>query len=189
MEEGEAGAPRHTVDRTQRVVQSFPCDVGAGAGRGTLVVVKRRTVIVLAACGVLVGCGDDGVSSDAGEFCATGRENQELITNPPLTNDAEIAASLDFYRLMGDLAPLEISEEWNDLVLAMETANEVEPGNAASEQLAAQTAYASERSAYEVMVWFRDRCNVQFPITTIVPHDGSPMPPVTTPPPTTQPSE
>lgn len=122
--------------------------------------------LVATACG---GNGD-GDDSDAVAFCVEGRENPEMIVNPPLGNDAEIVTTMEFYQLMGDLAPADIADQWGVLIAAMQTADRLVAGDPDSEQFVAQTAYAAEGAAYDVMVWFRDYCNVQLPITTIVPH-------------------
>ena len=39
--------------------------------------------------------------------------------SPPMATEKEVAATLDFYRLMGQLAPVAIAEQWNDIVHAM----------------------------------------------------------------------
>jgi hypothetical protein len=131
---------------------------------------------------VAVGCaGDEEVASDAERFCGEAAAQRDLIVAPPLSTDAEVAATLDFYRLMGQLAPIAIAEQWGDLVTAMETASTLVPGDPASEQLVAMTAYATERSAYEVAVWLQRNCGVEIPITTIAPQAPLPPPGTTSP--------
>jgi hypothetical protein len=152
-------------------------------------VLPRRltiTVALAAATWALAGCGDDEVASDAERFCGEATVNREMIVAPPMATEAEVDATLDFYRLMGQLAPIAIAEEWNDLVIAMETASAIVPGDPTSEQEVAMTAYATERSAYAVKVWLQRNCGVDIPITTIAPQ--APLPPPTTtlaPPPAT----
>lgn len=144
-------------------------------------------VVVLS---VLASCsrGDDDaeVVPDANVFCGTAVEQQALIVDPPMGNEAELQASMDFYRVMGQLAPIAIAEDWNVLVAAMETASTVVPGDAESEQLVAMTAYATEPSAYRVKKWLRDNCGLDIPITTISPQEQVPaieptVPPSSTP--------
>ena len=123
----------------------------------------------------LVGCGgDDTVQSDAERFCGEAVENRENLVAPPLTTDAEIGATLDFYRLMGQLAPVAIAAEWNDLLVSLETASTLVPGDPASEQLVAKTAYATEPSAFAVKRWLLDNCGLDIPITTIAPQEAVP---------------
>jgi hypothetical protein len=135
---------------------------------------------VLGACG-----GDDGAQSDAERFCGEAAAQRELIVAPPLGTEAELDATLDFYRLMGDLAPVAIAEEWNDLVVNLETASTVVPGDPASEQLVAMTAYATEPSAFAVVSWLADNCGVDIPITTIAPQERIPAATTTVAPPST----
>lgn len=140
---------------------------------------------------IVAGCGgDDEIASDAERFCGEAAANTAMIESPPMATEAELQATLDFYRLMGQLAPIAIAEQWNDLVIAMETASTLIPGNETAEQEVAMTAYATERSAYEVKVWLQRNCAIDIPITTIAPQE--PLPPPTTtlvPPDTTVASE
>jgi hypothetical protein len=146
---------------------------------------RRLTVAALALAVVpaaLLGCSrDETPDSDAERFCGEAKAHTDLIVSPPLGTEAELAATLDFYRLMGDLAPLAIAAEWADLVHNLETAAALEPGDAASEQHVAMTAYATEPSAYAVKVWLQRNCGVDIPITTIAPQ--APVPARTIPPP------
>jgi hypothetical protein len=147
----------------------------------------RRTTLLLALAAVAAtlavgGCGgDDTVESDAERFCGEAAAQRELIVEPPLANDAEIEATLDFYRLMGQLAPVAIAEEWNDLVINLETASTIVPGDPASEQLVAMTAYATEPSAFAVKTWLLENCGVDIPITTIAPQEPVPAATTTSP--------
>ncbi len=149
---------------------------------------SRPLPIVVAAFGALVlgACGDEP-TADAEAFCAEAVTHTNSIVDPPIDDEAGLAATLDFYHRMGDLAPLSIAEEWNQLVVALETAAELEPGNPESEQLVAATAYASEGAAYDVKVWLARNCGLDIPITTIAPHDrvdpvvSTTTPTVTTP--------
>jgi hypothetical protein len=123
-------------------------------------------------------CGDDGVQSDAERFCGEASTRREMIVSPPMATEDEVEATLDFYRLMGELAPVAIAEQWNQIVSALETASTVVPNDPESEQQVALQAYASERSAYEVAVWLQRNCGVDIPITTIAPQ--APIPARTT---------
>jgi hypothetical protein len=155
--------------------------------------VPRRPSILIAGLIVVASvaaCGgdDDAVAGDAGRFCAEATEQRDMILAPPTASEAELQASLEFYRLMGRLAPVAIAEEWGDLVLAMETASTVVPGDPESEQFAAMTAYAIEPSAYRVKKWLLDNCGVDLPITTIAPQEQVPARTTTiAPPPTSAP--
>lgn len=149
----------------------------------------RPLVAALVALAPLVAasCGsDDEPQGDAVRFCAEAAEHRDTIIDPPIVDEAGLEATLDFYRAMGDLAPLAIAAEWNQLVVNLETASSLVPGDPDSEQLVAATAYATEPAAYAVTVWLRRNCGVEIPITTIAPQEF--VPAVTTtvaPPPST----
>ena len=135
----------------------------------------RPVLAAAALCGALTACsrGDD-IESDAERFCGEALAQRATIVAPPLGTEAELAATLDFYRLMGRLAPIAIAEEWNDIVVNLETAATVVPGDADSEQLVAMTAYATEPSAFKVQQWLKDNCALDIPITTIAPQQPTP---------------
>jgi hypothetical protein len=128
----------------------------------------------------LAACGDDGVHSDAARFCGEASTRRDMIVSPPMATETEVEATLDFYRLMGALAPVAIAQQWNDIVHAMETASTVAPDDPDSQQQVALQAYATERSAYEVTVWLKRNCGVDIPITTIAPQEPVPARTTTT---------
>lgn len=128
----------------------------------------------------LGACGDDGVQSDAERFCGEASTRRDMIVAPPMATEQEVEATLDFYRLMGELAPVAIADQWNQIVAAMETASTVVPGDPESQQQVALQAYATERSAYEVAVWLNRNCGVDIPITTIAPQEPTPARTTTT---------
>ena len=155
--------------------------------RRSITIASLVTLVLVAACG---GDDDDAVGSDAELFCEQATEQRDLILSPPMATEAELQASLEFYRLMGRLAPVAIAAEWGVLLDAMETASTVVPGDPESEQLAAMTAYASEPSAFRVKDWLLDNCGLDLPITTIAPQEQVPARTTTiAPPPTSAPAD
>lgn len=146
------------------------------------VLTARIGLLLALACGLVACGGDDAVASDAERFCGEAVAQRDMIVAPPMSNANEVEVTLEFYRLMGQLAPIAIATEWNDLLLAMETASSIVPGDAASEQEVAVTAYATERSAYAVKVWLQRNCGVDIPITTIAPQEPVPAKVATVPP-------
>ena len=148
--------------------------------------VARQLLCAVALAIAVAGCGgDDGeAESNAERFCGEAIANRNSLIAPPLTTEAEVAATLDFYRLMGQLAPVAIAAEWNDVVVSLETASTLVPGDPDSEQIVAKTAYATEPSAFAVKKWLQDNCALDIPITTIAPQGAPPIattvPPVST---------
>jgi hypothetical protein len=128
--------------------------------------VGSALVTAIAACG-----GDGGGSAE--RFCGEIEANKEALTDPQLAYTDDIDPLLDLYREVGDLAPLAIEAEWNQLVEAYETASTVVPGDQASEQEALAAIYSSEESAATVDRWLQANCGVDIgPVFTIVAHDG-----------------
>jgi hypothetical protein len=117
------------------------------------------------------GCGDDG-GGDAERFCGEVAANKDALTNPTLTYADDIEPLLDLYRTIGELAPLAVERDWNQLVTAYETASTVVPGDTESEQAALAMIYSSEKSAAAIDRWLVANCAVDIgPVFTIVPQD------------------
>ncbi len=128
------------------------------------------------------GCGNDEAPS-AERFCGEVAQNTEALTNPQLTDAEDIEALLDLYREIGDLAPLGVEDDWNELVSAYETASTVVIGDQESEQAALTAIYSSEQSAAQVEAWLLANCAVDIgPVLTIVPQGPATItvPPATT---------
>lgn len=129
---------------------------------------------------VASACSDDG--GDAERFCGEVAANSEALTNPQLVYSDDIEPLLDLYREIGDLAPLAVEADWNQLVSAYETASTVLPGDQESEQEALAAIYSSEESAAAIDAWLRANCAVDIgPVFTIVPHTNVTAPVPTMP--------
>jgi hypothetical protein len=126
-----------------------------------------RRVLLIAA--LTAACGG-GTTGDAVQFCDSLAESLTLVRDPIITTEAEIDETLLTYRLLGELAPVEIAEDWQTLITNIETASTVVPNDRDSIQRAVQQAYASERSAVAVAAWVSTRCGYDMgPVTTIAP--------------------
>jgi hypothetical protein len=124
----------------------------------------------LAAMVSLSACGDDDAGS-AERFCGEIAANKDVLTAPALEFSDDIEPLLDLYREIGNLAPLSIQQEWNQIVSAYETANTMVLDDAASQQDAAVAIYSAEESAAKVDTWLRANCAVEIgPVVTLVPH-------------------
>ncbi len=119
---------------------------------------------------LLVACSNDGPNSDAGRFCGEIEANQTRLTSPELSTAADIEPLLELYREIGELAPLAIEPEWDQLILNYETASTVVPGDAASMQVAVETALQSEQAGARVKQWLVDNCALDIgPVATLAP--------------------
>ena len=129
----------------------------------------RSSLILLSIAIALVGCdgGDGGGSAE--RFCGEIQLHSEQLTQPNLQFEDDIEPLLDLYREIGELAPLSIEPEWDQLIGAYETASTVVPGNPDSQQMALSAIYSTERSAAAVDKWLEKTCAVDIgPGFTIV---------------------
>ena len=114
-------------------------------------------------------CGNDEAPS-AERFCGEVAANKEALTNPQLVGADDVESLLDLYHRIGDLAPISVEDDWNQIVSAYETASTVVIGDQESEQAALSAIYSSEQSAAEVAAWLLANCAVDIgPVFTIVP--------------------
>lgn len=129
----------------------------------------RSSLILLTIAIALVGCdgGDGGGSAE--RFCGEIQLHSEQLTQPNLQFEDDIEPLLDLYREIGELAPLSIEPEWDQLIGAYETASTVVPGNPDSQQMALSAIYSTEKSAAAVDKWLEKTCAVDIgPVFTIV---------------------
>jgi hypothetical protein len=133
------------------------------------VVTIRSALLSLAALTALSACGGDDAPS-AERFCGEVAANKDALTNPQIIYSDDIEPVLDLYRDVGAFAPLEVEDDWDQLVSAYETASTVVIGDQESEQAALTAAYSSERSAAAIELWLMANCAVDIgPVFTIVP--------------------
>ena len=111
--------------------------------------VARAAIALSIAVSAPAACGDDD-GGDAGRFCGEIDANRVALTQPSIAFSDDIEPFLDLYRSIGELAPLAIEREWDQLVLSYETASTVVLGDPESEELVVATALQSERSAAAV---------------------------------------
>ncbi|MEJ6722530.1 hypothetical protein [Ilumatobacter sp.] len=129
----------------------------------------RSSLLLLPIAIALVGCdgGDGGGSAE--RFCGEIQLHSEQLTQPNLQFEDDIEPLLDLYREIGELAPLSIEPEWDQLIGAYETASTVVPGNPDSQQMALSAIYSTEKSAAAVDKWLEKTCAVDIgPVFTIV---------------------
>ena len=128
----------------------------------------RRAALALCVAVTVVACGDEAPSAE--RFCGEIEANLDALTQPDLTYTDDIGPLLDLYRDIGELAPLAIEAEWDQLIVNYETASTVVPDDPESVQRAVTEAFRSERSAAAVDNWLQETCGLTMgPISTIVP--------------------
>lgn len=172
---------------------SRPAAAGSGGARATMRAVTSRfthaRVAAVITLTVAASCGGDDDSGDAERFCGEVAENVEALTKPDLTASANPEAGIDAllaeYRRIGELAPLAIEAEWNQLVAAYAAADLVIAGDPQLEQEALEAIFRAEQAAVKISDWLRTNCAVEIgPLATIV---GSQITTTTLDPATTEP--
>ena len=122
---------------------------------------RRRSIIATAISTVSLfaaACGQAPVRS-AERFCGELVAHKEDIRALPTTPD-EVAALINLYSRMGEVAPLEVQADWDDLSANLKTANTLKVGDAASLQQVADSAYATQRSAEKIAAWALSTCGL-----------------------------
>lgn len=125
-----------------------------------------RILVAALAC-ALAACSTE--PSRAERFCGEVAENRDALVSPAITSGDDIGPLLDLYRRIGDLAPLAIEADWDQIISAYETADTIVPGDDVSAQAALAAIYSTEKSAVAVDRWLERNCAVDIgPVFTIV---------------------
>jgi len=109
----------------------------------------------------LVACSDDATTRTEGNYCSEVSAHLADLSSPVIATPADIDRVLDSWRAVAATAPLAVQQEWNIVVISMETAAAVDPNDPASVQHVADTARASERAANRVISYTLERCGAQ----------------------------
>jgi hypothetical protein len=132
----------------------------------------RACLLIGALAAVAVACGDER-GGDAERFCGEVDANKAALTDPQLEFADDIEPYIDLYRSIGEVAPLSIEAEWNQLIVNYETVSTVVLGDTESEQTAVVSALQSEKAAATVSSWLAENCAVDLgPLATLVEHGG-----------------
>jgi len=140
----------------------------SNTNRSATLLASAALVVV---AGTLTSCSDDAEpAGDASRFCGEIQANAAEITAPVLDDASDIEPLVQLYRDIAELAPLSIEQDWDQLVLNLETASTVVPGDSESEQRVIAEALRSEKSAVAVRDWLITNCEVDIgPVDTIAP--------------------
>ena len=131
------------------------------------------TTSTLAAVIGLLGCGDSARRS-AERFCGELIAHANEIKTPPKSAE-EVPALITLYSKMGEVAPLDIEADWEKLYGNLKTANTVDVADPASTQQAADSAYATVRSATAVVTWAQQNCGLDLGPVGSVPGGAQPV--------------
>ncbi len=109
-------------------------------------------VIGLAAC-------SNATERSSERFCGELTAHSEEIRNGPPAAD-DIPAFITLFSKMGEVAPLDVQADWEQVYGSLKTANTVNVADPASVQAVADSAYESQRSAENVVAWAASNCEI-----------------------------
>jgi hypothetical protein len=104
----------------------------------------------------MISCGNAPTRS-AERFCGELTAHKADIRELP-TSDTSIAQLITLYSQMGEVAPLDIQADWDQLSTNLKTASSVDVKDPASVQAAADSAYATQKSAQSLAAWALTVC-------------------------------
>ena len=138
-----------------------------------------RILAVLAALLPLgaAACSDDAAQRSEANYCTQVGNHLADLNAPSLATGDDIERVVDAWRAVAQSAPLAIEEEWNTMVANIETASTVDPNDADSLQLVADSARSSEPAANRVIAYTQQRCGAL--IGSVAPTPTSPAPTAT----------
>ena len=138
-----------------------------------------RILAVIAALVPLAaaGCSEDATQRSEANYCTQVGNHLADLNAPSLATGDDIERVVDAWRAVAQSAPLAIEEEWNTMVANIETASTVDPNDADSMQLVADSARSSEPAANRVIAYTQQRCGAL--IGSVAPTPTSPAPTAT----------
>ena len=123
----------------------------------------------------LLGCASP--ERTATNFCRQLALEMPGITEQPATPEL-IKSTVEHYKNLQKVAPLQIEADWDALTLLMEKASQIKASDPASVQEVVDLSYASEKSAAAASTWVLATCGVD--ISTGLPVVQAPAPEVAT---------
>ena len=114
--------------------------------------------LITVAASTLSSCGSAPVRS-AEKFCGELTAHKDDIRTLP-DSSASITTLINLYSKMGEVAPLEVQADWDQLSTNLKTANTVDVKDPASVQAAADSAYATQRAAERLATWAQTTCGL-----------------------------
>ncbi len=92
-------------------------------------------------------------------FCRQLELEMPGIAEQPAT-PAMITSTVDRYKRLQELAPLQVETDWNALTLLMEKASKIDAADPTSVQEVVDLSYASEKNAAAAAAWVLATCGV-----------------------------
>jgi hypothetical protein len=105
----------------------------------------------------LTGCASPERTST--NFCRQLALEMPGIAEQPAT-PAMITSTVDRYKRLQELAPLQVEADWNALTLLMEKASKIDATDPTSVQEVVDLSYASEKNAAAAAAWVLATCGV-----------------------------
>ena len=118
-----------------------------------------KSIAALALCVAsltMISCGNAPTRS-AERFCGELTAHKADIRELP-TSATSIAQLITLYSQMGEVAPLDIQTHWDQLSTNLKTASTVDVKDPESVQAAADSAYATQKSAQSLAAWALTVC-------------------------------
>lgn len=121
-----------------------------------------RLGTAMALIGVMSMLGMTGCASPertTTNFCRQLELEMPGIAEQPAT-PAMITSTVESYKRLQELAPLQVEADWNGLTLLMEKASKIKASDPVSVQEVVDLSYATEKSATAAAAWVLATCGV-----------------------------
>lgn len=121
------------------------------------VAVARSVVAVAIGLFVVVACSDSPDRSVAG-YCTEVQANITAINAPAIATEADVQATLDLYRTIGDRAPADVAPEWQIMIDSLETAATLVTDDPASLATVNEVALSSQAAGTRIQQYTQKNC-------------------------------
>lgn len=137
----------------------WPGDCLTSEMRRSCVLTNAARVALLCAAPLAASSCANAPVRSAERFCGELTAHKDDIRSLP-KSDESVTKLISLYSAMGEVAPLEIQKDWDQLSTNLKTASTVKVQDPASVQAVADSAYATQHAAERLATWARTTCGL-----------------------------
>ena len=130
---------------------------------------QRALVLAAVAGSGLVACSNDASQRTEAHYCTEVGNHLADLSAPTIATQADIDRVVTAWRTVSAPAPLAVQDEWEAVIVNLETAATVDPNDPASVQRVADTARATEQASNRVISYTQERCGATIGATPAAP--------------------
>jgi hypothetical protein len=117
-----------------------------------------RSIVTLMVGVTSVAACSDGPDHSIASYCTEVKANITAINAPSIATEADVQATLELYRGIGDRAPADVAPEWQVMIGSLETAATLVADDAQSLETVNDAALSSQAAATRIQQYTQKTC-------------------------------